>query len=500
LGEGKIEHEEKIWELYANNREKLKQYNLRDVQLLYMLEQKMNVVKMSLLECKICKSFLSRFWVGELLDNYMLRNAVGVKWPSPFDHGEFTPYAGAWVMEPITGLHENVYCFDFKSLYPTIIKTLNVSIDSHLSDEEGEKLGKDAIKTINGVYFRKEQGAIPRIIEGLLQERQKIKKELKTLKFGTPEYNAVIASQAAIKELGNSMYGILGYRKGRYFNLQFAEAITLTGQHIIKEAMRYLEEKREATVLYSDTDSLFVTFQRGMTHEEMIEIGREIDSFVARFMKEEFNAENSHITIEYEKRYKTLLLVDKKKYMGLIDYQDEQIQDKIHGRGIESVKKDTIKYARALQKELMERLLRDKSTKREIEKWCDEQKQRYMDSKLEKEDLTISIRISKPIEEYKNSDIIHIKIAKQLKANKKEFYIGMNVPFVVTSSSPKLDGVYAEEFNGEYDKSYYWNNRIFPMCARVLYVVYPKSNWNKFYISDEDEMKLHGQKALSDYV
>ena len=499
LGEEKLKIDKKMWELFANDRETLKKYNMRDVELLWKLENKMNSVSTALLECKICKSFLSRFYIAELLDNYILREATGVKWPTPIEHTESLPYVGAFVLDPEVGLYEDVYCFDFKSLYPSIIKTLNISIESNIDKKEGEALGTNTIKTINGVYFKKDVGAIPRIIEKLLDERSKLKKQLKTVKPGSIEYNALYASQAVIKELGNSMYGILGYRRGRYFKLEFAEAITLTGQFAIKESTKYLQAKYNADVLYGDTDSLFVKFKTKMSNEEVENIRQEIDDNIGKLMKSEFNAEKSHLTIEFEKHYKTLLLLDKKKYIGLVDWQDDQPQDKIHGRGVEVIKKDTIEYARTLQKELIDNLLRNMPPKQDIEQWAAIQKKKYIETELTKDDLIINIRISKPLDTYKNPELIHVKIARQMTKNNQPFFLGMSVPFIVTSCSPRLDGIYAEDFKGEYDKKYYWNNRIWPMLARLLYVTYPKSNWSRFYINERDANSFEGQKNLSEF-
>ena len=492
IGEGKIELDEKIIWYFDNNREKLKKYNLNDSELLYKMDKKLNVVDLMLLECKICKSFLSRFYIGELLDNYILRNTT-YKYPSIRQNIVVAKhYAGAIVLDPVTGLHKDVFCFDFKSLYPSIIKTWNISIDAITKEKE------ETIKSVNGVYFNKKMGMIPSIITRLLDERAKFKKIQLESEIGSLEYKSAVAHQATLKEMSNSMYGILGDQRGRYYNLELAEAITLAGQYLLKTTQKYVED-RECTVIAGDTDSLFVKFKDTKTSTDAENIAKEITEYIAEHLKKEFNINKSYIVLEYEKKFKTFIIVAKKRYCGILEELDGKAVDMQYARGLENVRKDTTNYQRNLLNELFELLLRKDYKAHEVKKWLRDKKEKYLNEQLTADDLKIAIKISKPFDTYKSSSL-HIKIAKQLKTKNQEMYIGMSIPFIVTKSSPKLDGVHVDDFDGKYDIKYYWNRKFAPTLMRVLIECFPKENWNTFYVNEWDMNRKKGQKQLGDFI
>ena len=493
LKEGKIKLDKGIYELYENDREMLKKYNLRDSELLYKMDKKLDIINLMSLTCQVCKTFLSRYTTSELLDNYILRNSKDFKFPSiNYDKMEYSDYVGAFVLDPDTGFYNDVYCFDFKSLYPSIIKTWNISLDTLTNDK------KDAIKAVNDLYYRKETGVIPKIIETMLSERKKYKKLLNETVKDTAEYRSANIHQQAFKDLANSLYGILGFRHGRYFNAEVAESITKAGQYLLKSSKIWFENNRDAKVIYGDTDSLFVVFKKEYSHEEMEKMPTELNQYIEKTIKNDFNIVKSHIELNYEKHFKTLVLVDKKRYSGLLCELDGKKTDYIFTKGLEIVRKDTIDYAKNLQKELFDLVLRKCIPDVEIKSWVIGKKSDYMNSVLSIEDLKIKIRITKEPDSYK-SNSLHVKLAKKLREMNREFYIGMEVPFIVTSSNPNLDGVYYKDFDGSYDKRYYWNKRIFPVLERILSTAYKNIDWSSQYINSMDIDKLSGQKMLGDY-
>ena len=148
---------------------------------------------------------------------------------------------GGHVLEPVTGLHHNVLVFDFKSLYPSLIRTFQIDPLGYLP--EGPK--GDAIVAPNGAAFRRRPGILTEILDRLMPRREAAKAR-----------DDGVASHA-IKILMNSFYGVLGTRACRFYRPDVASAITSLGQ----EVLLWLKERVEELgyrVLYGDTDSLFV--------------------------------------------------------------------------------------------------------------------------------------------------------------------------------------------------------------------------------------------------
>jgi hypothetical protein len=248
-----------------------------------------------------------------------------------------------------------------------------------------------------------------------------------------------------------------------------------------------------------NTDSVFVKFKDEIMSEEAEKESKEASKHIAEHLMKEFNIDKSYISLEYDKKFKRFIIISKKRYSGLLEELDGKKVDKIYTRGLEMIRKDTTEYAKNLQVELFELLLRHDTSIATIRKWIKDKKEKYLNETLTADDLKITLKISKPFETYK-SNSLHIKIAKQLKAKNREMYIGMPVPFIVTESKPRLNGVYFEDFDGKYDIKYYWDKRFYPQLLRVLCSCFPDDDWMKYYIGPWDINKRTGQKSLSDYA
>ncbi len=157
---------------------------------------------------------------------------------------------GGHVLEPLTGLHKNVWVFDFKSLYPSIIRTFNIDPLSYRGAIRAP--GEDLIETPGGA-FRREPAILPRLLDELFPRREAAKK------------NGDDVASHAIKILMNSFYGVLGTPACRFYNPALANSITGTGSEMLLWSKQWFENAG-FTVLYGDTDSLFV--RAGMTDAE----------------------------------------------------------------------------------------------------------------------------------------------------------------------------------------------------------------------------------------
>ena len=194
-------------------------------------------------------------------------------------------------MDSKPGIYHNVLVLDFKSLYPSIIKTFNIDPLSF-----SEKKIKNGIESPNKAYFENTEGILPKIIETLHKAREKAKKENREL------------SSYAIKIIMNSFFGVLASPNCRYYSLKMANAITHFAQFIIKLTAKKIEELGY-NVIYSDTDSVFIETNLGKIKAN--NLGREIEDYINKFFKEYVRKNykrKSYLELEFEKQYISLLM------------------------------------------------------------------------------------------------------------------------------------------------------------------------------------------------
>ncbi len=167
---------------------------------------------------------------------------------------------GGYVREPEKGLHENLVQFDFRSLYPSIIISKNISPDvMFLGDVDNED--EYNISPEHGLKFKKEpQGFIPSVIDKILQERFRIKREMKS-SDDDAERKALDVQQQAIKRLANTMYGIYGFPRFRWYSFECAKAITSWGRQYIKSSIKKAEEYGFYAI-YADTDGFYAKYKK----------------------------------------------------------------------------------------------------------------------------------------------------------------------------------------------------------------------------------------------
>jgi DNA polymerase-2 len=267
------------------------------------------------------------------------------------DSGVHAAQQGGHVLEPMTGLHRNVWVFDFKSLYPSIIRTFNID---PLSYVEHPLPGADLIRTAGGAFGRA-PAILPRMLDELFPRREAAKKA-----------GDGVASNA-IKILMNSFYGVLGTPACRFYNPALANAITGTGRDLLLWSKAWFEAKG-FKVLYGDTDSLFVD-SRADDPQQARERGRELAAALTqdlvRHIDERWRVA-SRLELEFEKLYLKLFLPRarhstrgaSKRYAGLLGGAQA---DSVEFVGMEVVRRDWTALAKQVQRELYQRLFTDQS-------------------------------------------------------------------------------------------------------------------------------------------
>ena len=252
--------------------------------------------------------------------------------------------AGGYVFEPVTGIHENVWVFDFKSLYPSVIRTFNIDPLGYVANPAP---GDAVVRLSDDAAFRRGDAILPAMLDALFPQREAAKRA-----------GDAVASQA-IKILMNSFYGVLGTPACRFHNVAVANAVTGMGRRLLRWSKRWFEE-RGFDVLYGDTDSLFV--RSGLSPEEARRAGRrlarELSDAIAAHVRAEWKV-TSRLDMEFEKLYRKLVLPSvrhgragaRKRYAGLVDGRRE-----VEFVGMEVVRRDWTELAKDVQRELYARL------------------------------------------------------------------------------------------------------------------------------------------------
>ena len=304
LGEKKLTFEESgsLKNLYKDDFQRYIDYNMKDVQLVDRLEDKMGLITLAMtVAYKGGVNYTDTFGTTAIWESIIYRK---LNWQrvAPIVHGDNMlkeRFEGGYVKSPQVGMHDWVVSFDLNSLYPNIIVQWNMSpetlrknpehntvngVENYLNyfDSEADPLHPvfrehDVTVAANGSTYRKDvDGVIPNIIVDYYDERKSIKSQMlaaeqayqknKTIELER-EINRLTNSQMAIKILMNSLYGAIGNQYFKYFDLRIAEGITLTGQLAIQWAERAVNKElnkilktNKDYVIAMDTDSLYINF------------------------------------------------------------------------------------------------------------------------------------------------------------------------------------------------------------------------------------------------
>ncbi|MBI4979038.1 MAG: DNA polymerase II [Spirochaetes bacterium] len=305
---------------------------------------------------------------------------------------------GGYVLEPATGIYENVLVFDFKSLYPSIIMSFCIDPLGLISPE------KDRINNPTGTSFARSETILPNVVRELMKARQ-----------GAKDTGNAPLSQA-IKILMNSLYGVLGTTNCRFFSPELSRSITLTGQFILRETASHIEAVYHARVLYGDTDSLFVLLGPGTeAHAEADghRIAGEINAWLTEMLRERFGADSA-LELEFESHNRHFLLPaarggeggSKKHYCGAVEKDGKLI---LSFTGMESVRSDWTDLAKDFQQELVLRLFTKRSIEGYILSVVRELRKGALDAKL-----IYRKRIRKGADEYTKIMPPHVVAAKLL--------------------------------------------------------------------------------------
>ena len=266
------------------------------------------------------------------------------------------PSPGGEVFAGVAGLHRDVLAFDFRSLYPSIIRTFRIDpLGLYLA------LGTDAltegqIAGFDGARFTKSPSILPDLIARLAEARKQAQ--------ATDDE----ALSRAIKVQMASFYGVLGTPGCRFFDPRLASSITKRGHQIIRGARAFFEERGYA-VLYGDTDSLFVDVRRAAEGRALFDLGRtlaaELNESLSRRILEEHGLESA-LELRFDLLFSRFLMPklrsgeggSKKRYAGVAQKPPDGSPQLVI-KGLEAVRTDWTPFARRVQRELLQRVFAD---------------------------------------------------------------------------------------------------------------------------------------------
>ena len=446
LGQDKIFIEEGLGQVYNKDINKFIEYNIRDVTLLVDLDKKLNHIKFLNELRNICtgsfRSCQSTFGrLDCLVVGRLKRLGLGSRNKVSDESKEFPD---AYVKEPIKGIHDYIVDLDFTGLYPSIIITYNIGANTFvckfkemtdgydfiynqeklcdpvtiiidpLNDEKETVVSKkefiDFVKnqnlvyTINGCFYKPhnvEKSVFSEILIDLMNSRKSMKDLMKEciVKKDSQNEKYYDSRQLAFKILANALYGVLGTSIFRFFNVDLASSVTLSGQEAIKTSILHANDylsklKTKSTketnivitksemygemtrdtpyVITGDTDSLFATFEsffpRKIDSKEVFEkvtpmvdgLQEYLNTKVVKNIIDKHNvpSQENRLELKNELMIKRGLFLAKKRYANYVISKENKKIDKIVPMGLEIKRSDYSSSTKQALKELLDLILR----------------------------------------------------------------------------------------------------------------------------------------------
>lgn len=384
-------------------------------------------------------------------------------------------YEGGFVMDPMRGFYpQPIAVLDFSSLYPSIMISRNLCYSTLLTKEQYDKFG--GTKTPTNNYFvdsKVKQGLLPKVLINLLASRKATKKEMNA--ESDPGIKACLnARQTAIKVCANSIYGFTGANTGKLPCVEISQSTTSFGREMIAFTKNIIEStfckekgySHDSIVIYGDTDSVMINFKEN-DMKRVFEMASEISEFVTtKFIKP--------VSLEFEKVYYPYLLINKKRYAGLI-YNNPNTPSKIDTKGIETVRRDNCNLVKEVIETCLNKILYDKDVEG-AKTYVKKIVQDLYQGKIDLSQLVISKSITKAGDKYASKQA-HVELAEKMRKRGDESAgaLGNRVAYIMVEKGKKVAGydkaedpVYVLEHNLPIDTEYYIEQQLAKPLHRLF--------------------------------
>ncbi|WP_428198477.1 DNA polymerase II [Aliivibrio kagoshimensis] len=467
LNQGKSIHNaydrmDEINRMFRHDKLALAKYNLQDCVLVSKIFEKTNLIAFLIERTKLTGIELDKMGgsVAAFTNLYLPKlHRAGYVAPN-LKSDDWIASPGGFVMESKPGLYDSVLVLDFKSLYPSIIRSFKIDPLGLIEGLPLEESKDGAIAGFRGGRFHREKHFLPEMIEHLWAARDVAKKE----------GNAAFSQ--AIKIIMNSFYGVLGSSGCRFFDHRLASSITMRGHQVLNQT-REMIEQHGFEVIYGDTDSVFVSLGSQKTEAQADEIGamlvESINQQWTATLRETFDLDN-HLELEYETHYMKFLmptirgseLGSKKRYAGLVLKEGEQTM--IY-KGLESVRTDWTPLSQQFQQELYHRVFHQQ----EVVDFVRDYHQRTLSGEFDSR-LIYRKRLRRQLDEYQKNVPPHVRAARIAdEHNKKlgrplQYQQGGWIEYLITLRGPEP----LEMVTSTIDYEHYVEKQLMPVADGIL--------------------------------
>lgn len=461
-----------ITHLFHHDKPALADYNLKDCELVWRIFQQQDLLAFALERSQLTGLLLDRIGGSVAAFEYLYLPRLHRRGYVAPNLGELESdiiSPGGYVMNSRPGIYNNVLVLDFKSLYPSIMRTFLIDPCAFWLAQHQGLTDEATVPGFNGAYFAREGHILPQLIEQLSAARDRAKRH----------QNAPLSH--AIKIIMNSFYGVLGSTGCRFFDPRISSSITLRGHEIIQRSRDWIEQQGYL-VIYGDTDSLFVWLENNTSHyppktpPECDAIGkrlaRELNHWWAETLRKEFGL-CSALEIQYETHYLRFLmptirgsdLGTKKRYAGLIQVEGGQ---EMVFKGLENVRTDWTQLAKQFQSALYRKIFHGEDYLDFVRTTNDEVLAGQRDA-----DLVYRKRLRRHLHEYQKNVPPHVQAARKYVALTGEVLRrGDWISYVITTNGPEPVGRYEVDFallQSPIDYQHYIDKQLSPVADSILY-------------------------------
>jgi len=454
-----------IQRLFREDKAALARYNLEDCRLVWEIFKKANLINYLLERARLTGLALDKVGGSAAsFDNQYLPHLHRAGYVAPQYASGMSGLSapGGYVMDSRPGLYRQVLVLDFKSLYPSIIRTFK--IDPY-GLAEGMREGADPddlIPGFNHAIFSRSKTILPELIETLWAARDKAKRVK----------NAALSQ--AIKIIMNSFYGVLGSNVCRFYDQRLSSSITLRGHEILTKTRDQIEAEFGFKVIYGDTDSVFVWLGDDYPEEKAHATGNAVAAYLNQWwsanLQERFQID-SHLEIEYETHYCRFLMPTmrhsdkgtKKRYAGL--KKELNGDTRMVFKGLENVRTDWTPLARELQEQLYERIFLGQEWKSILKTSVEDLLAGKLDHKL-----LYRKRIRQRLDQYVKNKPPHVQAglkaeyAYREKGQPSPYHSGSYIEYLMT-----VNGAEPLEFVASpLDYQHYLDKQLRPVCETIM--------------------------------
>lgn len=467
LGEGKsidnpYQRMAEIDRRFAEDKPALARYNLKDCELVTRIFAKTDLLTFLLERATVTGLAADRSGgsVAAFSNLYMPRmHRLGFVAPNlgeqPEEHSP-----GGFVMDSQPGLYDSVLVLDYKSLYPSIIRTFLID-PVGLVEGMQHPGDTDSVPGFRNARFSRNKHCLPAIVEQIWQGREAAKRQQNK------------ALSQALKIIMNALYGVLGSSGCRFFDPRLASSITLRGHEIMRQT-RELIEAQGYQVIYGDTDSTFVWLKQPHDEQQAAQIGRklveQVNQWWQQHLQQQYGLENA-LELEFETHYSRFLMPtirgaeqgSKKRYAGLIAKPDGS--EEMVYKGLETVRTDWTPLAQQFQQQLYQRIFKRLPYQDFVREYVSQTLNGDFDDRL-----VYRKRLRRKLDEYQRNVPPHVRAARiaddynRQQGRPLQYQNGGWISYVMTVAGPEP----LETQQSAIDYPHYLERQLEPVADAIL--------------------------------